>query len=67
MTTADSNTEILNSCELAKLLRISRTTLFDLLKQGAIPAHRVGRGWRFDKAAILDWLHGVEPKSVQAK
>ena len=42
--------------EMANYLRVTEKTLYRLIKQGRIPATKVGRQWRFDKAAIDDWL-----------
>ena len=42
---------------LGKYLRFTRKTLYRLLKQGDIPAIKIGNKWRFDKTAIDRWLH----------
>jgi excisionase family DNA binding protein len=41
--------------ELASLLRVHQTTVYRLLRQGRLPAFRVGSNWRFDGAAIERW------------
>jgi excisionase family DNA binding protein len=43
--------------ELAQYLRFTKKTIYRLLKQGSIPAVRIGNKWRFDEAAIDKWLH----------
>jgi len=43
--------------ELAEYLRFTRKTLYGLLKQGNIPAIKIGRKWRFDKEVIDNWLY----------
>ena len=52
--------ELMTVEELGKYLRFTRKTLYRLLKQGDIPAIKIGNKWRFDKAAIDRWLHQYE-------
>jgi excisionase family DNA binding protein len=42
--------------ELAKLLGVSRITIFKRAKAGRIPSFRVGTCVRFDPRSIADWL-----------
>ena len=42
--------------ELAEHLRLTKRTIYRLLKKGNIPAVKVGHEWRFDKEAIDKWL-----------
>ena len=47
--------------ELGDYLRFNKKTIYKLLKQGSIPAIKIGNKWRFDKEAIDRWLrHGTE-------
>jgi excisionase family DNA binding protein len=55
---ASSAADVLTLAETAALLRISRPTLFEMLRRGEIPARKVGRQWRFNRAVVLDWLLG---------
>jgi len=57
-------TELMNVEEAAQYLRVARKTIYRLLRQGKIPATKVGQQWRFDKAAIDEWLRR---KAVGAK
>jgi excisionase family DNA binding protein len=41
---------------LARLLGLSRITIYKLAKAGTIPSFRVGNAVRFDPALIVDWL-----------
>ena len=50
-------TELMTVEEVARYLRVTKKTLYRLLKQGRIPATKVGHQWRFDKDAIDKWLH----------
>jgi excisionase family DNA binding protein len=56
--------ELMTLEEVAEYLRITKTTVYRLLKQGKIPAKKVGRQWRFDKTSIDGWLHQSTVKTV---
>jgi len=49
-------TELMTLEEVAAYLRVTKKTIYRLLKQGKIPASKVGHQWRFDKASINEWL-----------
>jgi|Deesub1362A_J573_1020465.scaffolds.fasta_scaffold01498_2 excisionase family DNA binding protein len=49
-------TELMTLEEVANYLRVTKKTIYRLLKRGGVPATKVGRQWRFEKAAIDDWL-----------
>jgi excisionase family DNA binding protein len=51
--------------EAADYLRVGKKTIYRLLKQGKIPATRVGQQWRFNKASIDEWLH-QKPAEIEA-
>jgi len=42
--------------ELAKLLAVSRVTIFKQAAAGKIPSFRVGTCVRFDPRAVANWL-----------
>jgi len=42
--------------ELAEYLRLTKRTIYRLLKGGNIPAVKVGHKWRFNKELIDEWL-----------
>jgi excisionase family DNA binding protein len=42
--------------ELAAYLKISKSTLYKLVRERKIPSQKVGRHWRFRKGAIDHWL-----------
>jgi len=42
--------------EVAEYLRIPRSSLYKLAQEGRIPCQKVGRHWRFHRAAIDEWL-----------
>lgn len=43
--------------ELSQYLRVTKRTIYRLLKKGDLPAVKVGHKWRFNKNAIDQWLH----------
>ena len=45
--------ELMTLPELAQYLRFTRKTIYGLLKQGDIPAIKIGRKWRFDKDEMI--------------
>jgi excisionase family DNA binding protein len=42
--------------ELAAYLKIPKSTLYKLVREGKIPSQKIGRHWRFRKGAIDHWL-----------
>jgi excisionase family DNA binding protein len=48
--------DILTIEELSEYLRISKSTLYKLVREGRIPSQKVGRHWRFHKDNIDRWL-----------
>lgn len=42
--------------DLARLLNMSRITIFKLAKAGSIPPFRIGTSVRFDPKAVAKWL-----------
>jgi excisionase family DNA binding protein len=47
---------VLNIEELAAYLKIPKSTLYKIVREGRIPSQKVGRHWRFRKGAIDRWL-----------
>ena len=52
--------DVFNIDELADYLKIPKSTLYKLVREGKIPAQKVGRHWRFHKEAIVRWLGNRE-------
>ena len=48
--------DVLTIQELSAYLRIPRSTLYKLVREGRVPPQKVGRHWRFRKEAIDRWL-----------
>ncbi|MCK4978533.1 MAG: helix-turn-helix domain-containing protein [Anaerolineales bacterium] len=50
--------DILTLEETAELLRIPRSTVYKLAREGKIPAQKVGRHWRFHRETLINWVAG---------
>jgi excisionase family DNA binding protein len=48
--------EVLTIDELATYLKISKSTLYKLVREKKIPSQKIGRHWRFLKEIIDKWL-----------
>ena len=53
---AEPSSEVLTIDELAVYLKIPKSTLYKLVREGAVPCQKVGKHWRFHKEAIDEWL-----------
>ena len=42
--------------DVAKYLRMSEAKVYRLVKEGLLPAVRIGKTWRFRKDLLDDWL-----------
>ncbi|MDA1228606.1 MAG: helix-turn-helix domain-containing protein [Chloroflexi bacterium] len=45
--------------ELSDYLRLDRMTIYKMLKDGSIPASRIGHQWRFFQADIDEWIRSL--------
>ena len=61
------NEEVLTLAELSEYLKIPRSTLYRLVRQGQIPGRKVGRVWRFHRGAIDRWLQNQCQESQTRK
>jgi len=50
------DSEVLNLEQAMELFGVSERTMIKLLREERIPARKIGREWRFNKSALLDWL-----------
>lgn len=51
--------DVLTIKELAVYLKIPKSTLYKLVREGKIPSQKIGRHWRFLKGAIDRWLEDM--------
>jgi excisionase family DNA binding protein len=54
--------ELLTTSQVLELLQIGRTKLWELVRESAFPAYRIGRSrngpLRFRRSDVLAWLEG---------
>ncbi|MFH1746550.1 MAG: helix-turn-helix domain-containing protein [Planctomycetota bacterium] len=50
--------DVLTVGEVAAFMRVSRETVYRLAARGELPGRKIGRIWRFPKAAILKYVEG---------
>ena len=48
--------EILTSEEASELLKVSNKTVLRLARDGALPAQKVGRAWRFCRSELVSYV-----------
>lgn len=53
-----SDPQILTLAEVSAYLRIPSSTIYKLSREGALPAQKIGRNWRYHKDVLDDWLKG---------
>jgi excisionase family DNA binding protein len=49
-----NNSQIMTVEEVAEFLKLSKITIYKLVKKGQLPGFRVGNSWRFRKDKILE-------------
>ena len=57
--------DVLDLNEAADLLRVSERTVRTKAKAGLLPGTKVGRDWRFSRAALLKYLEGKPKPKVE--
>ena len=60
--------DVLTIEELSAYLKIPKSTLYKLAREGKVPCQKIGRHWRFRKEAIDRWLEDLPaaPGGAQA-
>lgn len=48
--------EILTAMEVAKMIKVSRVTVYRMAKRGEIPCYRNGKNLMFYRDEILEWV-----------
>jgi excisionase family DNA binding protein len=59
--------DVLTIEELSVYLKIPKSTLYKLVREGRVPSQKVGRHWRFRKEAIDRWLDETRAKEPDTK
>jgi len=55
--------DVLTIAELSAYLKIPKSTLYKLVREGKVPCQKIGRHWRFRKFAIDRWLEDLPAKA----
>ena len=42
--------------EVSDYIKISKETIYKMVKQSKLPATKIGNQWRFNKSLVDDWL-----------
>lgn len=50
--------EILTVVEVARFLRVPKSTVYKLARVGELPASKIGKHWRFLRRDIHEWMRG---------
>ena len=53
--------EFLTTDEVLGYLRINARTVYRLIRDGELPAVRIGRQWRIRRGDLDNWLEGRRP------
>jgi excisionase family DNA binding protein len=58
---------ILTFKEAAEKLKLGKRTLYDLVRQGKIPAAKFGHEWRFEESTLLRAFKNHQPRKQPAQ
>lgn len=58
-----ASVRFLTVAEVARLMRVSKMTVYRLVHSGDLQAVRVGRSFRVPESAVHAYLHGAFPES----
>ncbi|MCX5724471.1 MAG: helix-turn-helix domain-containing protein [Nitrospirae bacterium] len=54
---ASTDSEILTVMDVALFLRVPKSTVYKLARNGKLPASKIGKHWRFLRRDIHQWMH----------
>lgn len=60
----EGSSEIMTLEETAKYLKIGKSTLYKMVREGKIPAVKIANQWRFRKEDIDKWLQEIRNKEI---
>ncbi|MEC4676633.1 MAG: helix-turn-helix domain-containing protein [Nitrospirota bacterium] len=63
----EKTSDILTIEDLSIYLKIPKSTLYKLVREGKVPSQKVGRHWRFRKKAIDRWLDATRAEEPDTK
>ena len=64
MTTTKEPSQIMTVEEVADFLKLSKITVYKLVKKGDLPGFRVGNSWRFRRETIADIVSKQQDQKV---
>lgn len=64
---SDDKNKVMDVGGLAKYLNLSKSTVYKLAQEGALPGQKVGKHWRFRQEAVNDWLDSSPPLSREQR
>jgi excisionase family DNA binding protein len=59
--------DVLTIEELSVYLKIPKSTLYKIVREGKVPSQKVGRHWRFRKETIDRWLDETRAEEPDTK
>jgi excisionase family DNA binding protein len=54
--------EVMSSGQAAQLLQVEEAVVIELAEAGQLPGRKLGRVWRFSRAALVAWLSQPETR-----
>jgi excisionase family DNA binding protein len=42
--------------EVSELLKVHHSTVYKMIREGRIPAFKIGSDWRFQKDQVVHWI-----------
>jgi excisionase family DNA binding protein len=54
--------EVLNAAQAGQLLQIEEAVVIEMAEAGKLPGRKLGRDWRFSRAALIAWLATPEKR-----
>jgi excisionase family DNA binding protein len=55
----------LSVADIAEYLGISKDTVYAWTEKKGLPAHRIGRLWKFKRSEVDEWVHNGQAADVQ--
>ena len=55
--------------EISQYIGVGKDTIYKLIETDGLPAYRIGKQWKFKKAAVDEWVvsHGDQCKSGKSQ
>ncbi len=63
----NKNVAVMTVEDVSKYLRVSRASVYRLVKQHKIPVSRIGKHLRFRKEAVDEWITHMEKRNLDSQ